>query len=215
MNDCDKHHATIVTDHCASSGAGATGEQGAGNMKRACPVPDRARLGNAAPMHNNQVHRNHHRHRYGFSRRRGCQCRGHRGQHLRRISRVSLKPITEGLYRVLSSGPGIEQDALSWLPASAAWCADGIELRGGDVTAINAQLEVGNVTETVEVKATTPLLETETSSTGTVLKGEYFAQLPLLPARPRKCFVCDPRSDLHGQRLCRQPERFPHFRRPR
>ena len=69
---------------------------------------------------------------------------------------------------------------------------DGIEVRGGDVTAINGQLELGNVTETVEVKKTTPLLETETSSTGTVLKGEYFAKLPLYQRDPKNILYVTP-----------------------
>jgi len=36
------------------------------------------------------------------------------------------------------------------------------------------------VTETIEVSAAAPLLETETSTTGTVIKGDYFYKIAAL-----------------------------------
>src|SRR5450756_2406999 len=108
---------------------------------------------------------------------------------------TNLQSVTqtnaEGLYRVQSLRPGAYRVAIT-APGFRRLVRDGVEVRGGDVTAINGQLELGNVTETVEVTATTPLLETETSSTGTVLKGEYFAQLPLYQRDPKNILYVTP-----------------------
>ena len=41
-------------------------------------------------------------------------------------------------------------------------------LRVGDVLPVNAVLELGQLTESVQVRAQSALLETETSSSGTV-----------------------------------------------
>ncbi len=49
----------------------------------------------------------------------------------------------------------------------------------GDTLAVNAILEVGCVTESIEVSAATQLLETETSATGDVISGETMYDLPM------------------------------------
>ena len=54
-----------------------------------------------------------------------------------------------------------------------------ITLRVGDVLAVNAALQLGAVTESVEVSAQSSLLETETSSSGTIAEGDYLYKLPL------------------------------------
>ena len=43
---------------------------------------------------------------------------------------------------------------------------DGVQLRTGESPRIDVALEVGNVTESVQVTGTAPLLETETSTSG-------------------------------------------------
>ena len=48
---------------------------------------------------------------------------------------------------------------------------DGIELRTNEQPRIDVNLEIGNVTESVEVAGATPLLETETTVAGGVLEG--------------------------------------------
>src|SRR5262249_8846997 len=45
-----------------------------------------------------------------------------------------------------------------------------VDLRAGDTLAVDVSLQVGNVSESVEVKGTTALLETETSATGAVVE---------------------------------------------
>ena len=49
---------------------------------------------------------------------------------------------------------------------------DGIQIRTGEVPRVDVQLEVGAVTESVQVTGSSPLLETETSASGTILSGE-------------------------------------------
>src|SRR5688500_10305958 len=84
---------------------------------------------------------------------------------------------TEGLYRVQSLQPGNYR-----LTFEAAGfkrvLRDNVELRTGDTLAIDAVLEVGSVTESVEVTGVTQLLETETSAMGAVVGGKVLYDLP-------------------------------------
>jgi len=84
----------------------------------------------------------------------------------------------EGIYRVLSLQPGIYK-----LTFEAAGFKRGIldnaELQTGNTMAIDMVLQVGTVSETVEVLGTTQLLETETSATGSVVTGSVLYDMPL------------------------------------
>ena len=90
----------------------------------------------------------------------------------------TAKTNSEGLYRVQSLQPG---------PYRLTFQASGfkqlvrqdITLRTGDVLAVDIRLEVGNVAESVEVTGAAPLLETETSSVGSVLEGKTLYSLPM------------------------------------
>src|SRR5207253_4769002 len=57
---------------------------------------------------------------------------------------------------------------------------EGIQLRTNDEPRIDVKLEVGNVTESVEVQAAASLLETETAVAGGVLEGNVVVQIPVL-----------------------------------
>ena len=84
----------------------------------------------------------------------------------------------DGLYRVPSLSPGtyrINFEAAGFKKL----VRDGIELRAGDVLAVDVQLQVGAVTESVEVTGAAPLLETETSATGALVEGDTLHKLPL------------------------------------
>src|SRR6266853_3064352 len=65
-----------------------------------------------------------------------------------------------GQYRVEATKSGFKKEV-----------SDNIELRIGDVREINLTLQVGATTESVTVTSETPLLNTETSSQGTVIVG--------------------------------------------
>jgi hypothetical protein len=73
-----------------------------------------------------------------------------------------------GLYRVEATKPGFKTAV-----------SDNIELRIGDVREVNLTLQVGATTESVTVTSEAPLLNTETSSQGTVIVGRQITELPL------------------------------------
>ena len=55
---------------------------------------------------------------------------------------------------------------------------EGFALRIGQNLDVEMKLEVGAVTESIDVVNTIPLLDTQTSSTGQVMEGDYFYELP-------------------------------------
>ena len=57
---------------------------------------------------------------------------------------------------------------------------DGITLRTNESPRIDVTMEIGTVSDTINVKASTPLLETETSSTGQIMDGETVVKLPVM-----------------------------------
>lgn len=84
----------------------------------------------------------------------------------------------EGIYRVPSLQPGTYRLTLK-AAGFKTLVRENIDLRTGDTLAIDGKLEVGNVSESVEVKATAALLETETSAAGAIVEGDILHKLPL------------------------------------
>src|SRR5260370_354961 len=92
--------------------------------------------------------------------------------------RFSANTNEDGLYRVPSLAPG---------PYHLTFEAGGfkrvmredITLRTGDVLAVNASLELGSVADSVEVTGAPPLLETETSAVGALVRGDVLYKLPV------------------------------------
>src|SRR6185369_5998303 len=56
---------------------------------------------------------------------------------------------------------------------------DDVDLRTGDTLAVDMVMQVGAVTESIEVQGMAQLLQTETSSTGTVMSGNVLYEMPL------------------------------------
>lgn len=85
---------------------------------------------------------------------------------------------TEGLFRVQSLQPG--KYRVSFTAAGfKSVVRDSLDVRSGDTLPLDVSLEVGNVSERVEVTGRAPLLETETSATGTVVEGTVIYKLPI------------------------------------
>ena len=84
----------------------------------------------------------------------------------------------EGLYRALQLRPGPYRVTVV-AQGFKRYVRDQIDLRMSQTLAINVTMEVGAVADSVEVKANAALLETETSSAGTVVAGDYFYSLPI------------------------------------
>ncbi|MBI3682113.1 MAG: TonB-dependent receptor [Acidobacteria bacterium] len=85
---------------------------------------------------------------------------------------------SEGIYRVPSLQPGefrVSFEAAGFKKA----VREDVELRTGDTLAVDMTLQVGNVSESIEVTGATQLLETETSATGTVVSGNVLYDMPL------------------------------------
>jgi hypothetical protein len=55
-----------------------------------------------------------------------------------------------------------------------------VELRSNDTLTVDIQLQIGNLTQKVDVNAAPPILETATSTTGTVLSGKQMNALPIM-----------------------------------
>jgi hypothetical protein len=77
----------------------------------------------------------------------------------------------EGIYRVQSLLPGTYRVTFE-AAGFKRLVQDGLILRVGDVLPVNVTLQLGAVTESIEVSASSTLLETETSASGTVTEGD-------------------------------------------
>ena len=97
-----------------------------------------------------------------------------------KATNVSSTAITndEGIFRVPSLSPGEYRVTFENSGFKKA-VFETVELRTGDTLALDATMQVGQLTESVKVEAAAPLLETETSSTRTVMSGDTLYQMPL------------------------------------
>ena len=85
---------------------------------------------------------------------------------------------TEGLYRVPSLQPGPYRITFQ-STGFKQFVRDGVMLRTGDVLPVDATLAIGAVTESIAVAGTAALLETQTSSSGSVVEGHTLSELPM------------------------------------
>jgi hypothetical protein len=84
----------------------------------------------------------------------------------------------------------------------------GIVLRINESPRIDVQLEVGNVTESIKVDATPPLLETETAGSGQVLDGDVVEKLPVMQKFVHRVLLYMPgMTNINGQHAVGQRQR--------
>lgn len=83
-----------------------------------------------------------------------------------------------GLYSVPALPPGIYNIRIEKAGFSAQ-SRTSLELQTGQVAKIDVAMQVGNVAETVEVTATPPVIESETTTIGTVIENKRIVELPL------------------------------------
>src|SRR5437899_5718750 len=79
-----------------------------------------------------------------------------------------VTPLPVGSYTVTVEAPGFKK-----------WSSSGITLNVQDRIGLNVVLEVGQVTETVEVVGAAPALQTDTSYLGQVVDSQRIVDLPL------------------------------------
>ena len=80
----------------------------------------------------------------------------------------SFPALRPGTWSITATAPGFKQLTQS-----------GVVLQVGQTLRVDFRLELGAVTETVDVRAETPLLETETSGRGVVIDTQKIVELPL------------------------------------
>ena len=80
-----------------------------------------------------------------------------------------LPYLRPGTYNMAVEAPGFKK-----------YIRNGIELRTNEQPRIDVKLDVGNVSESVEVQATTPLLETETTVSGGIMDGQTVVKIPII-----------------------------------
>src|SRR5437016_1680433 len=85
----------------------------------------------------------------------------------------------EGYYYVPYLRPGIYNITIE-AQGFKKYVREGIELRTNDQPRIDVKLDVGSLAEAVEVKAETPLLETETAVTGGIMEGGTVVKIPIM-----------------------------------
>ncbi len=98
--------------------------------------------------------------------------------HLETNFRYTAQTNAEGIYRVASLNPGRYRISFE-AEGFKRFVRDNVDLRQGDVLAIDVTLEIGAVAESIEVSGRPQLLETETSATGTTVQGEVIYDLPI------------------------------------
>jgi hypothetical protein len=96
----------------------------------------------------------------------------------------SLQP---GAYRVTFEAAGFKRLVQS-----------GLDLRVGDVLPVNAALEVGQLTESIQVSAQGTLLETETSATGSITEGDTLYKMPLYQRYVLNAMNLNPGMTMNG-----------------
>ena len=77
--------------------------------------------------------------------------------------------LIPGNYRITVEAPGFK-----------TYIHDAMELRINESPRVNVQMEVGRVSETINVAGTPPLLETETSASGQIMDGDTVIKLPVM-----------------------------------
>lgn len=99
---------------------------------------------------------------------------------VQKSTNISQSAVTngEGIYRVPSVQPG--EYRITFEHAGFKKIVnDSVEVRTGDTLAVDAAMQIGQTTESIEIQSSTPLLETETSSTRTVMSGKVLYDLSL------------------------------------
>jgi len=93
------------------------------------------------------------------------------------FSRV-LKTNDGGLYSAPALNPGAYSIKVE-MQGFQSQSRTGVELQVGQAPSINVVLTVGNVAEVIEVTGGAPVLETESTSVGTVIENKRIIELPL------------------------------------
>lgn len=103
----------------------------------------------------------------------------------------------EGLYRIPFLRPGDYRVRIT-APGFKTFVHEKVDLRVGATLPIDARMEVGALAESVQVTAASTQLDTETSTTGTIVDGEFFARMPLYQRHSRAVLYLTPGVNASG-----------------
>ncbi len=108
-----------------------------------------------------------------------------------------IPSLASGSYEVVVEAAGFKKFVQS-----------GLILRINESPRIDVQLEIGNVTESVKVDGTPPLLETESAGSGQVLDGEVVEKLPVMQKFVHRVLLYMPgMTNINGQHAVGQRQR--------
>jgi hypothetical protein len=119
----------------------------------------------------------------------------------------NTQTTSEGAYYVPNLIPGTYRLTIE-AQGFKRYVREGIILRTSETPRIDVQLEVGAVTESINVSGSAPLLETETTATGQVLEGDTIVKIPVLQKYAFRILLYLPStSNINGQHVVGQRER--------
>ena len=110
---------------------------------------------------------------------------------------VRSETNSDGLYRIQSLQPGTYNVTFE-SPGFKTLVQNGLQLKVGDILPVNGTLQLGQVTEQVEVTSQATLLESETSSTSTVTEGDTLYKMPLYQRYVLNTLNISPNVTMNG-----------------
>ena len=113
----------------------------------------------------------------------------------------------EGTWYIPNLNPGSYQLRIE-AQGFKTYVQNGITLRTAEQPRLDVSLEVGNVTESIQVTGTAPLLETETATSGQVLDGQTIVKMPVLQKAFYRIYLYMPGMNVvNGQHAIGQRQR--------
>jgi hypothetical protein len=112
-------------------------------------------------------------------------------------SRRTVTSNDSGVYSLPSLMPGNYSMKVEMKGFKSSERKD-IELQVGQVAGIDFSMQVGNVSETVEVEGGAPVLETENATLGTVIENRRIEELPLNGRNPLQLVSLTPGATTNG-----------------
>jgi hypothetical protein len=110
---------------------------------------------------------------------------------------VASETNASGYYRIESLQQGDYQVTFA-IPGFKTLVQSGLKLKVGDVLPVDATLQIGQVSEQVQVTSKALLLETETSSTSTVTEGDTLYKMPLYQRYVLNTLNISPNVTMNG-----------------
>ncbi|MCX6613295.1 MAG: carboxypeptidase-like regulatory domain-containing protein, partial [Acidobacteria bacterium] len=114
---------------------------------------------------------------------------------------------TEGSYYIPYLAPATYRITVE-MAGFKKYLREGVAIRTGEIPRIDIEMQLGGVTETIQVTGGAPLLDTETSASGLVLSGETLVAIPVSQKRPvRMMYYYPGTNSMNGYHVLGQRSR--------